>query len=313
MHSRRAFLAGVGAAVGSTAGCLDSLRGSSNGDDDTLRLVMAPGEFQGVVVDHIGGKNGVLQEKLDEVGYDLELEMTWDDVTLFASDGHDVGSMNAVEAAQLGAERDRELAVFGRAGDVPPYSLIASRNDLSFGDSGGDFEVVTADYFALGDLTVDGEVDVASTGPLLGIVDQARGGELANAFYISDYLAEQGFSIPSLAMWVCPQSYLEDHRPAVEALLEAYQEGVDWLYDNPYDASKQEDYMEMLGVENESQAEWLVDWGLKTTKSLDTPVMWKDVGLPDSYIQGQESYLDRAAEHDVAPSDWDDHLSFHSL
>ncbi len=355
MHNRRAFLAGIGGAVGaSTAGCLGS---SSNDDGGTLRLVMAPQEYQGIVMDHVTGENGALNEKLDEAGYELQTDESWDDVALFAAEGPDVGSMAPIEAAQLGAQRDQQLAVVGRAstnwvgwwttpdseyhpertggvdatiekvaadgatvgiggwggGDVPAYSLIASMNDLTFGENDGDFEVVTADYFALGDLLKQGEIDVASTGPMLGIVDPIRNDEMDDVFYISDYLVDRDEPIPSLTTWVVPQDYLEEHRPAVEALVEAYQEGVDWLYDNAYDAVTQEKYMEMLAVESEANAEWLADWGLKTTESMDTPVVWEQTTLTEDYAGRQEEFLNRTADLGVAPSDWDDHLEFEVL
>lgn len=201
-------------------------------------------------------------------------------------------------------------------GDVHAYQLVMpERYGLEFGEQNSDFTVVTADYFALPGLVNDGEAAATSTAPHYGAAPMfaSDSPSLEALFYSSDLLQEMGFGPSMLNSWVCTQSFADENPEAVRALVGAWQETVEDFHDRPYELATNETYMEMLAVENESQAEWLIDWGVKNEYGYDTPVLYQDATLTEERIENERTFIGKSADLGNIPSDWDDHLTFRTV
>lgn len=71
--------------------------------------------------------------------------------------------------------------------------------------------------------------------------------------------------------------------------------------------------MEMLAVENEQQAEFLIDWGVENEYSYETPVLYEDISYSEEQIDQERSFIDRYAELGEISTDWSDRLEFRTV
>ena len=222
---------------------------------------------------------------------------------------------DALEAFRRFSENDATIGVGSFAGgDVPAYKVIAAMADLNFSEETDDFDIRTADYFALGQLVVDGQLDAGSTGPALAMVEPAMNGEVVPSFYIANFLADQeGFGAPDLNNWVVTQEFLEENRGAVEALVQAWHEGAAWLHDDPIGIVTEEENMEKIGAETEAQAEYLAEWGITLEQGLDHAEIYEDNEVTDAFIEQDTNFLNSAAELGTLPSDWEDWVAYEKI
>lgn len=374
--SRRRYLKYTGAAIVGTslAGCSgddsdgsESSDGNSGSDGattssqdlETVRMVLSPFGFAGVIYDQMINATDRLSSRMEEAGYQVEAQESWEGSALFASGGPDFADMSPIEAATLGSERDLNLATNGRmtsffigplvknggpydtsttgglepsinkisnqgkfgigswgGGDVHAYQIIfPERYGLAFGENQSDFEVVTADYFALPGLVNDEEVAAVSTAPHYGAAPMFVGDspDLEALFYTSDMLQEMGYGASMLNSWVCTQEFAESNPGAVKALVGAWQATVSDFLSRPYELATQDAYMEMLAVENEEQARWLIDWGVKNKYDYNTPVLYEDVTFTEERIANERNFIAASADAGNIPGDWDDHLEFRTV
>lgn len=201
-------------------------------------------------------------------------------------------------------------------GDVLAYRvLIEDLYGLQFTEEDSDFEVVTADYFALPDLAADGEAAAISTAPHYGAAPMFVGEnpELTGLFWSSDALNEAGYGQSALNTWTCKQEFAENNPEAVSALVSSWEETIADFYERPYELATQEKYMEMLAVENEQQAEYLIEWGVENQHSYDTPVLYEDITYSEQRIEEETSFIDRYAELGEISADWNDSLEFRTV
>lgn len=123
--NRRQFLAGMGAGtVATVAGCLGggdgggdggggqtaTTMGGAGGDLQTVRFGSPPVGLPNHLVFNYLEENDLLAELFEPKGYELEVNLTWDDATLFASGQLDMTTISWFESARLSAEQDQELA-----------------------------------------------------------------------------------------------------------------------------------------------------------------------------------------------------------
>jgi hypothetical protein len=379
--SRRRYLKYTGAAIAGTslAGCSgDGSSGGGSGgsggsdgssgsdgaatsgqDLEEVRMVLSPFGFAGIIYDQMINATDRLSSRMEDAGYDVKAQESWEGSALFASGGPDLADMSPIEAATLGSERDLNLATNGRltsffigplvknggpydtdttggveasvnkianqgkfgigswgGGDVHAYQLVfPERYGLAFGENQSDFEVVTADYFALPGLVNDGEVAAVSTAPHYGAAPMFAGDspDLDALFYTSDMLQEMGYGASMLNSWVCTQEFADSNPGAVEAVVGAWQETVSDFLSRPYELATQDAYMEMLAAENEQQARWLIDWGVKNEYEYNTPVLYEDVTFTEDRIANERNFIGASADAGHIPSDWDDHLEFRTV
>lgn len=356
--SRREFLKFTGtAAVGSAlAGCT-GITGS--GDDQEVGIVMSPFGFAGIIFDQMLEETDRLESRMEEAGYTINAQESWDEAALFAAGGPDFADLAPIEAAQLATERELDLTVTARTvsyftgfitkaggaydtettgdlessirkiadegevaigswggGDVLAYRvLMDDMYDLRFSEENSDFEVVTADYFALPDLAADEEAAAVSTAPHYGAAPMFAGDDpdLTGLFWASDMLEEAGYGRSALNTWACRQSFADENPEAVDALVSSWEDTVADFLDRPYELATQEKYMEMLAVENEQQAEFLIDWGVENEYSYKTPVLYEDISYSEEQIDQERSFIDRYAELGEISTDWSDRLEFRTV
>jgi ABC-type nitrate/sulfonate/bicarbonate transport system substrate-binding protein len=107
--NRRKFLSLSGtAAIGGLAGCT-SIGGGSQSEEITLAA--APGGLLGLIMDYLEAQTDILTTNMDEAGYDLTIERTYDDVSLFASGQSQFSAPAPVEASRLASEREIEITI----------------------------------------------------------------------------------------------------------------------------------------------------------------------------------------------------------
>lgn len=124
--SRRTFLTKAGAAsigVTALAGCSgngDNGGGGGGGTTGTageeltqVNMVMPGTGFQGIMMNHVLDE-GIMEEEMNQRGYTMNLQESFEGAALFASGGPDFTTMSTFEAARLAAERDMKLSSFGR-------------------------------------------------------------------------------------------------------------------------------------------------------------------------------------------------------
>ena len=138
-HRRRSFLkgvAGVGAA-GALAGCLGSLTGGDGGDSKQANLALAPDGLLGIVMDHISQDTDILDNAMEDAGYEMTIQESWEDAPLFASGGQHFSTISSLEAAQLANQRDMDLVVFGRIHPMYMGWYVRSGGDYDPAETGG--------------------------------------------------------------------------------------------------------------------------------------------------------------------------------
>lgn len=121
MSSRRKILkksgtvAGVGI-ISLTAGCNSASNESSETEANELTPVTATIPTWGywtIIMQHLD-EEGIIQQKMEDAGYDLSLQYTWSGSPLFASGDTDITHVSPLEDARLGAEQDMDTTVSGR-------------------------------------------------------------------------------------------------------------------------------------------------------------------------------------------------------
>lgn len=209
------------------------------------------------------------------------------------------------------------IGIFGwGVGDVPAYQVAVSRvTDGLMQQDGGDFDVVTADPAAIPKLIDQGDLDAGASSPTHGAGGLMFEEELAPLMYPSDYFARQGWGEPSLENAVVRQDFLEEHRPACEAVVRAWDQGTTWFYENGVDEIPGNDsYMEKLGTTDPEVAEYAVRWVLGEDVlwqyETDTPKLYNDVYLNQDYVDRNMQFLNTAEEINQVPSGWEERVSF---
>lgn len=230
---------------------------------------------------------------------------------------YDVDETGSAEATIQKIANEGKFAIGSwGGGDVQAYRvMMEDRFGLRFAEEGSDFEVVTADYFALPGLAADGEVAAISTAPQYGAAQLFASDPpvLEEVFWTADLMRDMGFGTGVLNSWVTTQEFADDHPKAVEAVVGAWEETVQDFNSRPYELATKSEYMEMMAAQSEEQARWLVDWGVKNEYSYDTPVLFEDATFSDERIEGERQFISRSAELGFISSDWDDHLEFRTV
>lgn len=117
---RRRFLRSASAitgagGVGALAGCTGSngTKTTAKTTAKTVKMSSFPINIVGLVWKYTKDQ-GILEQKFDEAGYDVELNLTFKGAPLFLSGKVDISNLGAIEAARAGVERDLDLTVAGK-------------------------------------------------------------------------------------------------------------------------------------------------------------------------------------------------------
>jgi len=168
---RKVMKAGAAASTGlltAAAGCTSSTDGDSgdgggNGGDSngsqesqtTVRLLLAPTGFQGIIMDYLAEDTEILADYYSEENLDVEVSRSWEGAAIFTSGGADFETFGSLEAAKLAGERDIPLAVNANLAPQIMQVVGARGSDYDPEVSGGpqasmDLLSEQQDVFALG-------------------------------------------------------------------------------------------------------------------------------------------------------------------
>lgn len=217
-------------------------------------------------------------------------------------------------------EEGANVGIGSWAGGHIPVDTIVTEEEYgyTFSEEGGDFSVVTADYVALPDLVLQGEVAICGTGPMWGIARNLgddgtpRHTEVFNGAAKSE---ELGLGVPPFNNLVVTQQFMEDHRDAAEAYIHAWHRGMDWLYEDPMGRilANQEANFEELAIETEEQAQYIVDWGVNLTLSNEYPYNYQEQEFTDARIESERNFLSEANAVGFIPDGWEERLTHHKV
>lgn len=145
---RKVMKAGAATGTGlltAAAGCTSSSDGDdggnggdSNGSQEsqtTVRLLLAPTGFQGIIMDYLAEDTEILADHYSEENLDVEVSRSWEGAAIFTSGGADFETFGSLEAAKLAGERDIPLAV--NANLAPQIMQVV-------GERGGDYDPETS-------------------------------------------------------------------------------------------------------------------------------------------------------------------------
>lgn len=128
MSKRRKFLKRSGAIAGTgiislTAGCSSGSNNSDeagsnsdeagSGDLTPITATIPTWGYWTIIMQHLD-EEGIIQQKMEDAGYDLSLQYTWSGSPLFASGESDITHVSPLEDARLGAEQGIDTTVSGR-------------------------------------------------------------------------------------------------------------------------------------------------------------------------------------------------------
>ncbi|WP_324666099.1 hypothetical protein [Haloarcula sediminis] len=346
--SRRSWLQAAGASgLAALAGCSSGGGSTSN----EVNITLAPSGFQGIMMDHIANDTNILADEMEAAGYQANVQRSWEGAPLFAAGGPDISTMSSLEAARIGAERDLDLAVFGRVaplfkgmwvprggqydpestggaqatidaiaedsatvgigswagGEIPGYmAAFNTEFGYTFSQEQSDFNAITADYSAIPQLMLDGDLAIGDASPVHGIarhLDESGTPQHREVFNCAATLEANDIGIPLLNSLTTNQSFLEENEEAAAAFLRAWHEGMAWLFEDPMGRimSDEEGHFEQLAVTTEAQAQYIADWGINMSLDNEYPIVYEDQELTDSFIEEDRGFINRVAELGVAP------------
>lgn len=360
-----AALAGCSGSGGGDSGSTEGTSTGSAGDSDLaeVNITLAPSGFQGIMMDYITSDTDILADELEAVGYEANVQRSWEGAALFASGGPDISTMSSLEAARLGAERDIDLTVFGKVaplfkgmwvarggeydpettggaqatidavvenggtlgigswagGEIPGHmAAFSSEFGYMFSEEESDFSVVTADYSAIPQLILDGDLAIGDASPVHGValnLDESGTPQHREVFNCAEVLEANDIGIPLLNSLTTNRSFIEENEEATAAFLRAWHEGMSWMFEDPMGriTSDEETHFEQLAVESEAQAEYIVDWGINMAMDNEYPIVYEDQELTDSFIEQDRGFINRVAEIGVAPESWEENVNYAKL
>lgn len=129
-RGRRAFLRSVGAAgavgLAGLAGCTGGGSGS-----DSIAIASAPTPTTKLQANYLRERTGMFEGVFDELGYEADLTLTWDELSQFVGGQADLApSVGSVEAAQLASEQDQQLRA--HAVTAPQHTALYVRQGSEY-------------------------------------------------------------------------------------------------------------------------------------------------------------------------------------
>lgn len=181
-----------------------------------------------------------------------------------------------------------------------------------------DIPTQVVQFFAMAKLLNQGELMLGINSPEHGMSPFMKSPtDLTSVFQLGAELEKEGFGIPQLNAWTSSQEFASEYPEAVEALVQGYQEGVDWLFSDPIGIIVgNEDRMDMLGMENEADVTFLVEWGIKLSDpgpwENDLPPQWEDTEITDEFIEADTNFLNAVTDAGMIPA-WEEFLDYRKV
>jgi hypothetical protein len=346
--------------------------GDSSGSQEsqtTVRLILAPTGFQGIIMDYLANDTDILNDYFSEENLDVEVSRSWEGAAIFTSGGADFETFGSLEAAKLAGERGLPLAVnanlapqimqvVGAIGSPydpensgsPQASMdrLAEQQDVfalggwgggtgimmpmivqeAFGytftdDESSDFNNIrTAEYSAVPPLVDNGDVAMGTSSPIHGATPFMAPAEydgeeptVKSIYGCGSIVADlEGFNAPQLNSWTCSQEYASQYPGSPRAIVQAFSDGLGWLYEDPIGRIEASDeHLNQLGLENMDQAQYVLDWGINLELDNELPVVYEDIELTDQFIEEDKNFLRTAQDVGFLTEGWEENLEYRKI
>lgn len=240
-----------------------------------------------------------------------------------AYDPDNTGSPQA-SMDKLAEEQDRfALGGWGGGTGIMMPMIV----DESFGytftdDESSDFEITTAEYFAIPKLINEGNAVMGTSSPLHGAANSMAPAEYTgeeptvkqawNTGAIME--ATEGFAAPQLNSWTCSQEYASEVPASPETVVQTFQTGIDWFYDDPIGRMESdEEHLSQLSLDSMDVARYVMDWGFNLEFDNDLPVMYSDLALDDEFIEKDKRFLRSAVGTGFLSENWEENLEYRKV
>lgn len=247
-------------------------------------------------------------------------------ILIITNEGSDYDPANAggsQEAVDKIVEDQAQFALGGWGGATATSIVLAMQEGFGYtfveDPDESDFNITSAEWFAIPKLLDRGDVDAGTNSPEHGMaafLDENGEHPFATIFQIGEVLEKSGFGVPQMNGWVCAQEMTEKHPKAAEATVQGYYEGLQWVLEDPLGRVKmdQEEHLKQLGAENLDQAKWMVEWGLELSRDNELPMLYEDIELTDEFIEKDTNFLDTAQEAGyVGDTPWKEALEYRQI
>lgn len=203
-------------------------------------------------------------------------------------------------------------------GYIPPTRLIIeSIYGHKFSQEESSFPVQVVPLATLAPHAAEGNVDMSLTGPGLGgqVAKKLKNDVLTPVFWIPNVLKAEGFGTPPTSKGVVTRrSFAKEHPDAVNAIVETWQEGVDWMYNNKQEIISNPAYRDVWGGVSEANAEWMWEWAFDMQSpeqdlDLTVPVVREQPGYDKQAKAKHEKFLNEVAALGFVPENWKDYLN----
>lgn len=181
-------------------------------------------------------------------------------------------------------------------------------------DTDMSLEVVNTNFSTIPQMIVEGELDSGANYFLASETQAQEEPGMTPLWSDNDIISENDLGVNALNGWTTTQQFANDHAPALEAFLEAWQEGMTWLFEDPMGiVMDNEDYWEQINASNEQQARWAVEWGMLGEHATSNPVVYEDISMSDSWISSSEKFVNAVADLGQVTPDWQDYLEYNPV
>lgn len=207
------------------------------------------------------------------------------------------------------------------SGSVPGSRIVMEQQyNTAFSEEQADVNIVTAGFFAIAELITNGDLAAGHASPMLGGARFYLNDEVTRLYHIGDAIADLGFGWAPLENQVCRTDFFEENTEACKVYHDAKNEAMSILHDDPVGIITQsQEYIENLGVQNEEEAEFTVEYNINLNNPFTDleppkhPAVYSEYALDDEWIANDKKFLDRIAEIGMTSPDWADYLSYEKL
>jgi hypothetical protein len=288
-------------------------------------------------------------------GYDVEIQRTYDDVTLFASGQIQFAYPGPIDAARMAVERDIETVLLNKsvnmfpawytrpgsqfdpaevgslqqaidnlaangtygtarwsAGTIPATQTIFQQHGYELKKEGGDIDLVIGGFEAMDRAVVQNQLDVATGSPMSGaapdlIEDPPK---LAYVVQIIEEMKKYGLGAPAINSWGTSPEFLESDRAAAQALIDSWETGVEWFFDDAEAILTDEAHWENISVDSEASARYVYEWGVLNEHPLKEPVIVRDFRWTDGLEEDSRAFLEQVESLGQLGSGWSDKITY---
>ncbi|MGM0590432.1 MAG: hypothetical protein ACQETI_02170 [Halobacteriota archaeon] len=220
-------------------------------------------------------------------------------------------------------ENEATFALGGWGGATATAIVLAMQEGFGYtfvdDPSESDFEVTTAEWFAIPQLIERGDAAAGTNSPEHGMAPYAGIGDeepvVTKLFQIGEVMQEAGLGLPQMNSWTCSQEFTDNWPDSSPALVQAYHEGMTWLYEDPVARVEEDEetHLEQLGATSMEQAEWMIEWGIELELDNEIPMYYKDIELTEEFIETDKDFLAAAQESGYLGPDWTENLQYRTV